>query len=60
MMETMGQQLLNALNENERLRGEIEWLIKVLSDIHGDGRCPSWLCKHIEIILGDHVFLPEE
>ena len=45
---------------NGRLRAEIEWLTKVLSDIHGDGRCPSWLCQHIEIILGDHVFLPEE
>lgn len=49
-----------AITEIERLKGEVEWLIKVLSDIHDDGRCPSWLCQHIEIILGDHVFLPEE
>jgi hypothetical protein len=38
----------NALDE---LRAEVEWLTVVLTAIHDDARCPSWICKHIEIIL---------
>ena len=72
MTDTVGQQLVDALDEIDQLRGakaalqeeierlrelndkryaQVEWLTKVLTDIHDDGRCPSWICEHIEIIL---------
>lgn len=52
-VERLEERLRVVLKHVEELRAEVEWLTKVLTDIHDDGRCPSWLCQHIEIILAN-------